>query len=69
MSLVDCLVDNLVSGLQRFFCHAIMNDAMLHKRGLEIKCSENQTQKGQGPGDSVSLEAAAVAPKPMHGVG
>ena len=39
---MDCLVDNPVSGLQRFFCHAIMNDAMLHKRGLEPNVAGDQ---------------------------
>ena len=37
-----CFVDNPVSGLQRFFCHAIMNVAMLHKRGLETNVAGDQ---------------------------
>ena len=39
---MDCLVDNPVSGLQRFFCHAIMNVAMLHKGGLEPNVAGDQ---------------------------
>ena len=31
LSLVNCIVDNPVSGLHRFLCHAIMSIAMIQK--------------------------------------